>query len=854
MTEENLPSSGSGARLSSSAAATLIQEEFLATGDAVTALAKRTAHVDAAVLNAAESVLLNDALGGCAVLAVGGYGRRQLFPYSDVDLLLLFESTRLAVASKDAIAQFLQRLWDSGMRVSHSVRTQAECLEVHDQNAELNVSLIDQRYLAGDRPLYAAFAAKLPRFIHASREPLTRNLSQLARDRHARFGNTIYHLEPNVKETPGGLRDYQLVCWLEQLRSTGAARVAAAEPAVGLKQAFSFLARLRCYLHCRSGRDNNALSFDAQDAIADQWQPGDAARWMRDYYRHARAVYLAATRALEINEAQSSSLFAQFRDWRSRLGNADFSVHRDRVHFLAPRQLDSHAELVLRLFEFVARHGVRPSFEAEQRIESRLDHLRAHFSTPQSLWPAIERILSLPHAPLAVRSMHETRVLFALLPELEPVECLVIRDFYHRYTVDEHTLVAMQSLAALREASDAGLKPYGDLLAEVKQVGLLMFALLFHDAGKAVVGQVSDLPGDAGLESHVESSARLAQRAMSRSGAPDHERETVVLLIRRHLELSAAMQSRDVFDPQTIRDVAHCVETVEQLKALTLLTYADISAVNPTAMTPWRAEQLWQLYLAVYNELTRELETERIPAEPSGPQERVAFLEGFPTRYLRTHTSAEIDGHIELEAASRKRGAAVDIRRLDSAWQLTVVTHTDRPGLFASLAGTLSAFGVNILKAEAFSNRRGLLLDTFTFSDPNRTLDLNPTEVDRLRATTERVIAGKADVHDLLRGRPKPRPPSHRARIPTRVSFDSSAGHTATLIEIVTEDRPGLLYDLASAITANGGNIEVVLIDTQAHKAIDVFYVTSAGKKLDVARQQGMSEALRRACGGPERT
>jgi [protein-PII] uridylyltransferase len=307
------------------------------------------------------------------------------------------------------------------------------------------------------------------------------------------------------------------------------------------------------------------------------------------------------------------------------------------------------------------------------------------------------------------------------------------------------------------------------------------------------------------------------------------------------------MQSRDVYDPQTIRDVAHQVETVERLKALTLLTHADISAVNPQLMTPWRSQQLWQLYLMVYNELTRGLESDRIETVPASPPERVAFLQGFPTRYLRTHTETEIDSHMALEEKSRKRGVAVEIGKLESAWQLTLVAG-DRPRLFASVAGTLSSFGMNILKAEAFSNRRGLVLDSFTFADPTRTLDLNPTEVDRLRATAERVIVGKIDVAELLRSRPKPTLPSRKARIPPTVSFDSEASRTATLIEIVAEDRPGLLYDLASAISSHGGNIEVVLIDTEAHKAIDVFYVTADGRKLTPEKQQVLGESLRAAC------
>jgi [protein-PII] uridylyltransferase len=429
--------------------------------------------------------------------------------------------------------------------------------------------------------------------------------------------------------------------------------------------------------------------------------------------------------------------------------------------------------------------------------------------------------------------MHETGVLAAIFPEMERIECLVIRDFYHRYTVDEHTLVTMQNLLSL----PAG---YVELLAEVKQPSVVMFALLFHDVGKGVPG-----------EGPVDASVRLARDAMARIQMPAPDRETALFLIRKHLELSAVMQSRDVYDPQTIREVAHQMETVERLKALTLVTYADISAVNPDVMTPWRAEQLWQLYLAVYNELTRELETERIEAIPSGPPERIAFLEGFPTRYLRTHTEQEIDEHMALEENRRARrpyGAVVDIRRLESAWQLTLVA-PDRPFLFASVAGTLSSFGMNILKAEAFANRRGLVLDTFTFDDPLRTLDLNPTEADRLRATAERVLAGKTDVRELLRNRPKPVLPSRKARIPATVSFNSEASHTATLVEIVAEDRPGLLYDLASAISSNGGNIEVVLIDTQAHKAIDVFYVTAGGKKLGPEKQQVLAEALRKAVG-----
>ena len=460
-------------------------------------------------------------------------------------------------------------------------------------------------------------------------------------------------------------------------------------------------------------------------------------------------------------------------------------------------------------------------------IEAQSERLRAWFSVPRPIWPSLNRIFTLPHAPLALRAMHEAGALGAVFPELDATECLVIRDFYHRYTVDEHTMVAMEKL--WRPGA-----PFADLLSEMTEPGALVLAALFHDAGKGSPG------------GHVDGSLRLAEAAMDRVAPPPRERDTVLFLIRNHLELSAAMQSRDLFDPRTIREAAGRVETVERLKALTLLTYADISAVNPSAMTPWRAAQLWQLYMAVYNELTRALQSDRIGGVPAGGAERAEFLEGFPTRYLRTHSETEIDEHMALEARSRRRGVAVDVRRLDAAWRMTLAA-TDRPGLFAAAAGTLSGFGLNILRAEAFGNRRGVVLDTFTFADPMRSLELNPSEVDRLRATAERVIAGRTDVGELLRNRPSPGPPSRKARIPAKIHFDSEAGGAATLIEIVAQDRPGLLYDLASAISSNGGNIEVVLIDTEAHKAIDVFYVTEEGGKLTPEKRAAMAEALQRA-------
>jgi [protein-PII] uridylyltransferase len=806
-------------------------------------LARRTAEVERIVVERFGKHLEPAAPEGMTLLAVGGFGRRELFPHSDVDLLLLVEKQAVQERTRVAISAFLQSLWDAGLRVSHSVRTPVDCSELDEQNIELSISLLDERFLAGDRGLHAKLGTAMTRYLAGHGQALAGHLCRLARERHAKHGGSIYQLEPNVKESPGGLRDYQLLGWLRRLYEAQRGHVEQAGETPSLLPARDFLFGLRMYLHHRAGRDSNALTFESQDEIADMFS-ADPARWMRRYYSSARAIAREALRAIEAVDEQSSSLLVQFRDWRSRVSNAEFHVSRERVYLRAPHRLEHDPAMALRLFEFVGRHGMRLAVETVRRLDQHGEQVRSYLRDPAArLWLSFKAILAMPHCALALRAMHDTGVLAALLPEWEPVECLVIRDFYHRYTVDEHTLRAVGILGSLRGLQDPALKNITGLCSEIDRLDLVAFALLFHDLGKAV---------KEGL-AHVGASSRLAEAAMERLGVPEEDRRTVITLIDRHLDLSAVMNSRDLEDPGTAPLVAEKVGTLEILKQLTLLTFCDISAVNPSAMSPWRLEQLWSVYLIGYHELTRELESARIREsgglDAPGAKE---FLEGFPMRYLRVHSAAEIEAHIQLEQRSRERGVAVEIRRENGFYRLTLVTR-DRPALLASIAGAMAGFGMNILKAEGFANRHGTILDTFVFEDPHRTLELNPTEADRLRLTLERVTLGRLDVKELLRSRPAPALPTKRARIAPTVSFDARSSESATLIEVVAEDRPGLLYALTSAISSTGANIDVVLIDTRAHKAIDVFYVARDGNKLNAAQQAEVKERLLRAC-APEKS
>ena len=756
-------------------------------------LEARTAEVDERVMRGFP------AIPGVALAAVGGYGRQELFPYSDIDLLFLAADEAARDRLREPLPPYLRELWDSGLRISQSVHTAEECAQFDTHNVELFVSLLDCRFLAGDESVFAPLAARKPP------SGLMGHLARLTRERHSKFQNTIYHLEPHLKDSPGGLRDFQVLRWARKLGESPHPE--------DLTAARDFLFSVRSRMHRIAGRDNNVLDFAMQDRV----QPEDPARLMREYFRSARAIFRACGNLLDVSERRGSSLFARFRDRHARLSNSDFSIVRDRVHFRTPQHAAADASLVERLFAFVARHGIPLAPDAQDRLLAHLPPLRTQ-------WPALREILSLPYADLALHEMHAAGVLQAIFPEFLHLDSLVVRDFYHRYTVDEHTLVAIGTLAALKRQEGAG---FAGLINEAPPLPLLYLALLFHDVGKGTG------------ENHTVASVRMAREMFERIGLPKADRGTVRFLIDAHLEMSAAMSSRDIYDPAIAREMAKRIGTVERLKYLTLLTYADISAVNPEAMTPWRSTLLWNLYTTTYRALTSELDTDRLEARSYGSPEREAFLEGLPVRYLRTRSESDVEMHVTMA----RENAAVRIDRDQEVYRLTVVA-SDRPFLFASIAGALASFGMNIVKAEAFGNRQGVIVDTFHFADPLRTLELNPGEDETLLRTVRKTMLGELDVETLLKRRPVRTQPSQHMEVPMRAAIDNSASDHATLVEITAEDRPGLLYRIASVISAAGCNIEVVLIDTEAHRAIDVFYITKAGRKLTRAEGEEISAQL----------
>jgi [protein-PII] uridylyltransferase len=818
------------------------------------------------------------------LVAVGGFGRQELFPHSDVDLLFLSLDNRSPALKRDATRAMLQALWDLRLRIGHSNRTLADCYQYQPDQFEFIISLLDCRYLAGGWEVFENLRQRaLPHLVARERQTIAAKLEEFTARRHQKQGGTIFHLEPNVKDAPGGLRDFQVARWLSQIagleeKGTWGDPETNWPPALRseAKAGFQFLSDVRCFLHGAHGRDDNLLTYELQERAAAagmgmRGEPcGSTAEWMRHYFRKVRAIDALASRMMEWSQPARTSLYGLYQDWKSRVSNTDFSVVRGRIF---PRRLPLTAgdpSLLFRLFEMVARHDLELSPEAGRWVEENLRSLEENQRNkpsdskdkfPLGCWPYWKPVLSLPHADRALRAMHQHGVISELVPQFHLIDALVIRDYYHRYTVDEHTLRAVQCLMALHTAGrgpdahsptaiEGWQVGFVEMLSELERPDLLVLAVLLHDLGKGMQ-----------TEDHVAASTRVAGQTARRLGLSEEERETVEFLVARHLEMSSAVRRLDIFDPQTVRWFAERMGAPERLKMLTLLTYADIQAVNPEALTPWKAETLWQFYVRCMNDLLRSVDMQRlsVAGPDSAEAQKIAacldaaehgedvprYLNGFPRRYLQTHTPEEIAGHfVWATGAHTGQPVHVSIRKRDSWHELTAVAK-DRSGLFSTLAGLLMAWGMNILKAEAFANCDGVIVDTFRFTDLFRTLEMNPAETPKLEKQAVDVLTGKIALETLLSSRPgSQRPRQPKVPVPTRITFDQTSSSHSTLMELVTQDFPGLLYHVSSVLSAQGYEIHIALIETEGQKALDVFYLTLEGKKLSAHNEEALRQTV----------
>jgi [protein-PII] uridylyltransferase len=779
-----------------------------------------------------------------ALCAIGGYGRRALCLHSDIDLLLLFERP-LASAEESYVKAVVQPLWDLRLSVGQHVRELADFDVVDVGNPEFLLAALDVRYLAGDERLFAHLVEWLGG--HALAAATLDPLLELVEQRHERFNNTHYQLEPDIKQAPGALRDILAARHLRALQPGGPGENGAAgsDP---LHDAEDFLLRIRSVLHLQSGRDVNQLTHELQEHVAEVLGCAGAEprhrveKLMGDYFRHARAVTRTLARAQRIVRPPASAELPVRRIGRQ------FEVASDGVRFVNVERAASQPSLWLEAFRIALDQDCAVSEQALDCIEQNvarysLDDFVATEGERQQL-----RMLLRPRRGLYARlsEMHDCGLLTRIFPEFEKIHCRVIRDFYHKYTVDEHTLLAIRGLESLLQPETVSQSRFGSILNEVRAPELLTLALLFHDVGK---WREAD---------HAQESLRLAQGMLDRLELPADERATVEFLIRQHLQMSQAAFRRDSEDPQVVAKLAELVGTEEHLKMLCLLTLADVGAVNPEVLTPWKEDLLWRLYVDTYNQLTLgyadDLLEQDHPAlgvliagrpEDISEEELTQFLAGLPRRYLTSVGLGTVYRHVRLARGLRPDEVHAFLENHGEIWELTLVT-LDKPYLFSNVSGVLSSFGMNIHRGQAMTTPEGLVLDVFEFSDEEGFLRQNPAATSDICRMLERVVAGSVDVRTLLSGRLRSTLHRRRQRRPPIVHFDNEHSRKFTVLEIVADDAPGLLYRISRVISGQGCDVELVLIATEGKRAIDVLHVMKGGGKLAEADQSALKADLER--------
>jgi [protein-PII] uridylyltransferase len=729
---------------------------------------------------------------------------------------------------------------------------------------ESYTAFLDCRFLLGDPDIAPVFEYEILRgMIRKHRDRFLRVLVDIKNSRYKQFGDTIFQLEPDLKDAPGGLRDADWSGWARKSLEFTSGYLP--EETYGLHRC------IRNFLHFSSGRNFNVLSFEFQEQIAQKLaykdsEHGEAAEHlMRDYFLKAGEIAKQASLWEEavIGSPNRVSIPCDFSDPFDMI-KAFAEAHRKKA------RLDSATLAAIRQ-RVASSDGVGGPSGSKEAEERRTEAIRRESVSPigrnikEPVGPTQTNALT--NHPQAGRlildmmkdrkgiydtllAMHEVGLLGKVFPDFEEIRCRVIRDFFHKYTVDEHSLIAIRNIEELPPSHH-----FSVLLNELEHPELLLLSLLFHDIGKSH-------RHDEG--NHVHPSTEGVKVILDKLEVPPDQTQKVVFVVNCHLEMSKIILRRDFSDEHVIQQFADMVSTPDNLRMLCLLTYADMKAVNNEVVTPWKEDLLWQLYVETYNRLTlgladdqytqqQELEsdiqaiTSLLPPDLP-PQQIRNFLDGFPRQYLRTTPRKQIADHFLLSRKLADRPMVMHIAKNGAVYDLLIMT-ADRPGLFSKVTGVLSFFGMNIIRAQAFSNRHGTIFDLISFEDPDHYFEKNPTEADHFADVLNDVIGGKTELNALLERKFKSVVFKQKKglSVPTAIHFDDDFSKRCTIMEIVAQDAFGLLYRMASVISGHGCNIEVALITTEGHRAIDVFYITRQGQKLSKELENQLETDLNRA-------
>ncbi len=814
----------------------------------------------------------------CAVLALGGYGRGELNPHSDIDLMFLSHRD----PPDTLIRETLYLLWDVGYTLGHSVRSRHDAIKMANRDLSTHTAMLEGRYIEGDQELFQWFQDELGhrRFTQRRRHLFVRQKAEECQQRHSAFAHAVNQMEPNIKEGPGGLRDYHNALWLgmaafeagsiERLTDHGLLR---SDERQAVDEALDFLFRARNALHYHSGRKNDLLSVDVQEKIAAElgFQP-DAHKlavehFLKTYYVHANTIHDLCMIVQEAaTHTPSSPLWSQPLRWlslkRPKAVESGFVItdgclsHLDEM---IESQFAANPLLLLQAFLIADRHHAKLSPDLSRAIRNQASLLGTE-SMRRS--PEVKKlffqILGQPHAAPTLRALHRNGILEAYIPEFAPLTCLVQYDLYHRYTVEEHTFHCIEALERLADTTDPALRTLSDLYARLTSAdkALLTLALVLHDLGKDVG------PGHA---SHVYRSGELSAPICERLGLSEAEDHLIQVLVVNHLVMNHLAQRRDITDIKVIGDFTDVVGSVTHLDQLYLLTFADTSGVGPGVWTAWKGALLSELYHGTRAYLVRrdddtapsdhELREHLKPHILSAMENHDAdiyvdaFLDSLPAHYLRLTSPEQIAKHICL-TQPRLPAPICLYTETDAETEATLVTicGEERRGLFSMITGTLSRHNLNILGAQIYTSKMGIAIDTLQVE----TLDHHAVTDQRMWAQLEQelcaAVAGELSLEAVSSA------PHHLAHTrqfrtfvePPHVTFDNMSSDSHTVIEVKAQDSLGLLYNLTRVMYEHGLDIALAKISTEANRAIDVFYVTDGEgtKLLDETQQAAIKSML----------
>lgn len=827
-----------------------------------------------------------------ALVAIGGYGRAELNPYSDIDFMFLHDGQIAAGKPLPYLSRLidgvLYPLWDIGLKVGHSVRSGEECVQVANADMQSKTALIESRLIIGDEALFKKFQKLLiGKCVDGFEDKYIAARLEDQATRRAKFGNSATMQEPNLKNGCGGLRDYQNLMWMAFFKYRARSLVELEEKFVSnaerrqLEAAYDFLLRARTELHYHVNRSMDALGKNLQPAVAlalgwhDRSPSRRIEKFMRELYTHMRNIFLI-TRTLEqrmalVPEKQSRLSLRAWLPKRSPpapvdgfiFGNGEIRAASNRIFRDDPRRL-------MRVFLNAQQRRLQLHPDLAQLIRQSLSLVDRDFLNDERVRETFLTILERRGevAPI-LRAMHEVNLLGKYIPEFGKLTCLVQHEFYHQYAADEHTLVCLEQLDKIWEAQQPPYNNYAPVFQRLARPGLLYLALLLHDVGKSEHDR---------KDGHSIISAEMAMRAAKRLRLDESAAHLLRVLIENHLVMAAVSQRNDLDDPSVIRDFARSIETIENLDSLTLLTFADSEGTSDKLWNGFKDSLLWQLHsramvlLSAGTEFIRAEEkrvetlleeVRELAPEEIANDEIVAHFANLPLRYFQIRTAGEILDDITLAhrfmlqlADGREHALSPVIAchdEPDRGYTLVKICTWDRAGLFSRIAGALSAAGMNILSAQILTRVDGIALDSFLVQEARTGNPATDAQCEKFTRLLAKILAGEEVDLPALIARSVTAQPVYQAyageRMPTRIRFDNQISETRTLIEIETEDRLGLLYAISQTFASLRVDIAAARILTERGAALDNFYVreSDGGKIESPARRILIEKNLREA-------